>query len=198
MSIKNICAAAVACVTLAGGAQAATYSATAIIAGETAYGACTASPSVCAANDRQNVANALGSTDGKFYSLGLNGQLTLGFAMPIFARGAILTIEEVTFGGPERSRHFEAVDVYSVLGGVATLVDRVVNTAKSTTLRISQQFEYIRLVDATPVEFASTSSGDGFDVDSVTIAAVPLPAGAALMLGGLGCLAFMRRRKAAR
>jgi len=39
---------------------------------------------------------------------------------------------------------------------------------------------------------------DGFGVDDATIAAVPLPAGVALMMTGLGGLAIARRRKAAK
>lgn len=200
MSIQNICAAALAAAAFAGGAQAATYTATSVIDDNTTYGACTASPAACAKNDRQDPTNSLGGTDGSFYALGLGGQLELAFAAPLFAPGAMITLEEVTFGGPIASGHFEAVDVYSVLGGVATLVDTVTNATATTTLYIAQSFEYIRLVDVTLREFASTLSGDGFDVDSVTItgmAAVPVPAGGALLLSGLGGLAMMRRRRAA-
>lgn len=201
MTVKNICAAALALAALAGGAQAATYSAVSVIDGETAYGVCAAArASECEANNRKVVTNALGDTDGTFYALGLGGQLTLAFAKPIFFGGASVTLEEVTFGGPQASRHFEAVDVYSVLGGVSTLVDTVLNTAKTTTLRISQTFEHIRLVDVTPREFANSASGDGFDVDSVivtSIAPVPVPAAGVLMFAGIGGLAMLRRRKAA-
>ena len=38
---------------------------------------------------------------------------------------------------------------------------------------------------------------DGFSIDDIALSAVPLPAGAWLLLGGLGALAAMRRRKQA-
>lgn len=199
MSVRNICAAALTLVTLGGAAQAATYTASTFTESETAYGACAASnPAACEANDRKTVANVLGDTDGKFYALGLGGQLVLGFGVPLLAPGAIVTFEEVTFGGPAGSGHFEAADVYAVLGDVATLVETISNVTPSTTLHITQGFEYLRLVDATLREFSFTSSFDGFDVDSVTvIAAVPVPVGGALMLSGLGGLAMLRRRRTA-
>lgn len=187
----------VALAMIAGTAQAATH-ASRIIEDQTSYGTCTATgASQCQANDRLSVVNALGETEGAFYSLGKDGYLTLGFDTASFAPGARITLEEVTFNGPARSRHYEAVDVYSVFSDLATFVGTVYNTTKSTTLRIAQRFEHIRLVDVTSREYASTSSFDGFDVDSVKIAPVPVPAAGVLMLAGLGGLALMRRRKAA-
>ena len=38
-------------------------------------------------------------------------------------------------------------------------------------------------------------TGDGFGVDGVRIALVPLPAGGLLLLGAIGGLAALRRRK---
>lgn len=54
-------------------------------------------------------------------------------------------------------------------------------------------------IDSAKVSLENTDgaiNNDGFGIDDVTIAAVPLPAGAALMLTGLGGLAIARRRKA--
>ncbi|PTX55697.1 putative secreted protein [Litoreibacter ponti] len=53
---------------------------------------------------------------------------------------------------------------------------------------------------ATALTFSSTNRGDGFGMDNVllsnsTPSPVPLPAGLPLLLGGMGLLAFMRRRK---
>lgn len=53
-------------------------------------------------------------------------------------------------------------------------------------------------VDSAFVSLTNDIANDGFGIDDVTIAAVPLPAGAALMLTGLGGLAIARRRKAAK
>ncbi|WP_295045843.1 VPLPA-CTERM sorting domain-containing protein [uncultured Paracoccus sp.] len=195
----RVAALAAAFVMAAGASQAATYTASDVVAEGTAYGTCASSLRACDANQRRVVENALGETDGKFYSLGLGGTLTLAFGAAIFAPGALLTLEEVTFGGPQAGGHYEAVDVYSVLGGVATFVQTVYNTAAVTTVQIANSFEHIQLVDATQREYTDTRSYDGFDVDSikVMIAPVPTPAAGALMLAGLGALAVMRRRKAA-
>ena len=43
----------------------------------------------------------------------------------------------------------------------------------------------------------SIDPGDGFGIDDVTVSAVPLPAAGLLLLGGLGGLGLMGRRKAA-
>jgi hypothetical protein len=40
-------------------------------------------------------------------------------------------------------------------------------------------------------------TGDGFGIDGIRLAAVPLPAGGVLLLAGLGGLAMLRRRRAA-
>ncbi|MGR3655540.1 VPLPA-CTERM sorting domain-containing protein, partial [Paracoccus sp. (in: a-proteobacteria)] len=58
-------------------------------------------------------------------------------------------------------------------------------------------FEYIKLVDATLNEFgrSGTTSFDGFDVDSVSVAPVPLPAAGLMLLAGLGGFGVMRRRQ---
>lgn len=188
-----------AAVMTAGTAHGATYTASHVIEDQTSYGTCTsAKAAACNANGRKTVENALGDTDGAFYSLGKGGYLTLGFDASRIAAGATLTLQEVTFGGASRGRHFEAVDVYSILGGLATFVGTVYNTALTNTVRVAQSFEYIRLVDATAREFSTTSSFDGFDVDSVKIAAVPGPAAGGLMLTALAGFGLMRRRKAAR
>lgn len=185
---------------LAGGAaQAATYTASSIIEDQTSYGVCTSSAKNCAANDRRTVTNALGATDGAFYSLGRGGQLTVGFDLPVIARGATVVLEEVTFNGPFSSRHFEAVDLYSVMGNVMKLVTTIYNTSKTATVNISHGFEYLRLVDVTAREYGTTSSFDGYDIDSITLTPhpVPVPAAGLMLVGGIAGLALMRRRKAA-
>lgn len=53
-------------------------------------------------------------------------------------------------------------------------------------------------VSAATIALTNNEVNDGFGIDDVVIAAVPLPAGAALMLTGLGGLAIARRRKAAK
>ncbi|WP_165455673.1 VPLPA-CTERM sorting domain-containing protein [Paracoccus subflavus] len=182
-----------------GTAHAATYTASSIIEDETSYGVCTSSAASCAADDRRTITNVLGSTDGAFYSLGKGGELTVGFDMAVFTRGATVVLEEVTFKDPLSSRHFEAVDLYSIMGGVMKLVTTVYNTSKTATVNISHSFEYLKLVDVTSREYASTTSFDGYDIDSITLTPqpVPVPAAGLLLLGGIAGFAVLRRRKAA-
>jgi len=53
-------------------------------------------------------------------------------------------------------------------------------------------------VASADISLLNNIGNDGFGIDDVSVAAVPLPAGAALMLTGLGGLAIARRRKAAK
>lgn len=199
MNIMKSAAAGCFMLMAGGAAQAATYTASSIIEDQTSYGVCTSSAQNCAANDRQSVANVLGSTDEAFYSLGKGGFLTVGFDLPVFVRGATVIIEEVTFNGPVRSGHFEAMDLYSIMDGVMTLVSTVYNTSKTATVNIAHSFEYLRLVDVTAREYSKTASFDGYDIDSITLTPhpVPVPAAGLLLMGGIAGLAMLRRRKTA-
>lgn len=177
----------------AGGAHAAVYYGDKVI--DANRGTCTISAARCAQNDRLNTNNSLGTTDGSFYSLGLGGDLTVGFARSLFTGAANIRLFETTFGSIPGTNHFEAVDVWSVLAGVETFLGTITNLGGGGQVRSVAPFEYIKLVDVTLREFAVTTSRDGFDTDSVSIAAIPLPATGILLLAGLGGMAAMRRRK---
>lgn len=133
--------------------------------------------------------NALGAPDGKFLSLGLGGAATFTFGTLFGAPGAVV---EITNGS--RAGHFETANIFGIdaLGG-ETLLASITNATATTILNFTGAYLKLKFVDTSPV----LAGRDGFDIDSVQVTAVPLPAGGVLLLGGLGALAFLRRRKAA-
>lgn len=132
--------------------------------------------------------NALGAPDGSFLSLGFGGEAIFSFGRSFIAPG---TLWEITFGN--RDNHFEEVEVYLGLGGVFSFLGNV-NNALSTgnSFAFAGTFDQIKLVDISPV----FSGRDGFDVDAISVSPVPLPAAGLMLLGALGGIAALRRRKA--
>lgn len=191
--LKTLVASAVLMVSAAG-ANAATYYATTVE--DVSYGVCTGTAVGCTVNDRQNVNNAIDGDASTFYSLGFGGSIVLGFAKDLFDTVAHnVTTFEMTFN--RNTNHNEAAYVYSVLNGVESFLGRVTNESASATLRANNPFEFIKLVDVTLTYFPNTSSYDGFDVAKIGVAPIPVPAAGLLLLGGLGGLAALRRRKKA-
>lgn len=172
------------------GANAATY-ATEII--DVNRGACTNYfPAVCdTTNPRYVTENALGAEDGKFFALGLGGDVTLGFGQTFGGKNSVSTFE-VTYS--RDAGHDEAVEIWAVLGSTSTLLGTLTNVVGSASVLATVPFEYIKLVDVTKSLFPGTTSFDGFDIDAVSVAAVPLPAAGAMLLAGLGGFAALRRR----
>ncbi len=190
MQIFKTLAAASVLALAAGGANAAVYYADSVVSWADA---------TKKAADRSDPTAAQGSPDGKFYSLGLGGSLTLGFKNAPF-HTADVSVFEITFGNGAATGHREAAQLYAVnsVTGQEWNLGVLKNTDKGTTLRASAgSFDQIRLVDVSRTAFTSTQSTDGFDVDSVSVAAVPLPAAGMMLLAGLGSLAALRRRKPA-
>jgi hypothetical protein len=186
--LKTLLAGAALAASQQAGANAATYYADKVI--DANLGSCT----TCADPARQDANRALNIGDSKFYSMGLGGDLTVGFSKPLFFPDRNVSVFEITYN--RTIGHNEAVDVYSILGGVPTYLGRILNDVASSSVKATSAFEYIRLVDVTLDEFPS-ASGDGFDVDSISVAPVlPLTAGL-MLLAGVGGLAAMRRRKKA-
>jgi hypothetical protein len=161
-------------------------------------GTCTGSVTACNLNDRNNTDNAKGPTDGLFYSLGLGGSAVFGFAQDVFPGGTISAFE-ITFN--RNSDHDEAAEVYTLDSAfnVVQSLGTVLNSPNGVgSVYASMAFSYIRLVDVTETFFAGMSSSyDGYDVDSISVAPIPLPAAGTLLLAGLGGFAALRRRKTA-
>jgi hypothetical protein len=140
---------------------------------------------------RADIANAYGATDGKFYSLGLGGSAVFTFLPAVGFRspGAVV---EVTNGN--RDGHKESMDLYGVLGGIETYIGSVTNTMATAVFTFMGKFDSLKVVDTSVV----VAGRDGFDIDSISVtpATIPLPAGGLLLLGALGGVAALRRRKA--
>ncbi len=153
---------------------------------------------------RDDPMNALGAPDAVVvggilngtYSLGIGGDITLGFGQT-FNNESEVTVFEVTFGSTIDFP--ESVTVEAVLGGaVVALVGSITNTAAQAgaTLSFAGTFDALKFTDTSAI-LDGRPLYDGFDLDSVSVSPVPLPATGLLLLGGLGGIAAMRRRKKA-
>ncbi|SFA90231.1 VPLPA-CTERM protein sorting domain-containing protein [Poseidonocella pacifica] len=164
--------------------------------------------------DRRDVSKVnVGAADGAFFSLGLSPTGSLYGGSAVFELGTQftgpMTVVEVT----NPSQHWEAADVF-VGASIDELytnmqnhlsIGRVDNgkggsVAASSSINFSGTYSWIGFMDASYDEYGidGNSSADGFDLDSFTVtdvAPVPLPAGVALLLTGLGAFGIARRRR---
>ncbi|MEI4488232.1 VPLPA-CTERM sorting domain-containing protein [Frigidibacter sp. MR17.14] len=137
--------------------------------------------------------------DADFLALGLGGaaffNVAGGFTGPI-------TITEITYNLVDKwlGAYTETAKVYAGTSYDAdlssyTLLGSISNTEAVTgaTLFTSGVFTWLAILDTTP---GSSPSTDGFDIASVTVAPVPLPAAAPLLVAALGGLGIAARRKA--
>lgn len=213
-----------AAMAIAGGANAATTFATQIDAGRAGVAGAgfeaTAQSFSTSRNDPGNALGApdqVGDSDGGFYSLGRGDN-----AVAVFGFGASFGLEasvfEVSFGcnGPSGSSGAcsgfpEFATVYAFNGAytpfddtftvadllglgfseVGSIANGDGNTANGASISIAGPFTFLALADA------SSQGADGFDIDAVSVNAVPLPASILFLLGGIGGLGFMGMRRAA-
>jgi len=155
-------------------------------------------------NGRDNPLNALGGpADGNFFEIGFGSTVDLTFGRDFRSD---VTVFEITFGDP--TAFPESVDVYAIAGaGPAEMVGSITNVAASGGAMLSlaglsmELYDTIRLVDTSPLtsSFESDALGPlgGFDIDSVRVNIVPLPAGGLLLLTALGAFGVARSRKKA-
>lgn len=149
----------------------------------------------------------LGAGDGVFYSIGLGTSGTPGVAVfeidPMFTGPAVIV--EVTY---TPSPHAEAADVFVARSDAFGNLDASTMThigyvdngngglvAPKTTLSFTGYWNFIAFQDASEFYYPGTSTADGFDLDSISVTTVPLPAGVMLLGGAVAGLGALRRRK---
>ncbi|WP_300029473.1 VPLPA-CTERM sorting domain-containing protein [uncultured Roseobacter sp.] len=163
----------------------------------------------CGGGERDNTGNieffenGVGSGDDDFFSLGLGGTLVVEFD-PVIAGAA--TVIEITNGGAS-SNHKEAVRIFGSNDGINFDILGVADNqggiddgtrGTSSTISFAGSYAFLGFLDISKSVFSDTRSSDGFDIDAVvvtSVAAVPLPASALLLLGGVAGLGAMRGRR---
>lgn len=155
---------------------------------------------------RADGTRAFGAADGRFMSLGLGGAAVFRFAQAFTGSAAI---HEVTFG--TRASHLETARVFvaeTFAAGTGLFdanafreIGRISNASRLSIIGFDGTYRYLALLDTSP----RVAGRDGFDIDAISvtaaplpgsIAAVPLPATAPLMLLGMAALAWTGRRRA--
>ena len=145
-------------------------------------------------NDRANALNALGAGDGKFFEIGLIGDVIFTFGGLIASPGSVI---EVTNGN--RANYLEEAMIYvGMIGNPSSWMSvspaKIDNQSATTAFTFAGgPFDAVKFVHTG----AAQGSTGGFDIDSVrvSLAPVPLPAAGMLLLGALGGLSFMRRKQ---
>lgn len=174
-------------------------------------------------NSRNVASNALGAPNGKFLSLGLTiGNdssvygATPGFAVFDFGTvfdGQGIVIEttfncgtgevcsghkeqvEVRFGNDYNFGSHDFADLADFTVGAALITNGDAQTPGKAFTIANGPFRYLALIDRS--RELGNSSLDGFDVESVGVTAVPLPAALPLLAAGLGFMGLMGRRRRA-
>lgn len=151
-------------------------------------------------DDRDNPLNALGETDGEFFEIGWGSSVILTFGT-LFGGSGFVT--EVTFGDPT-----DWVEGVAIFAGMydedPTTWDPVTPLQIFNTDTPDAEGRYWFDVGDGPFDaLRITDLGNalqdrptgGFDIDSVRVAPIPLPAGGVLLLTALGGLAVARRKR---
>ena len=129
-----------------------------------------------------------GPANGTFYSLGIGGSVVFDFGQTVGGKGSVT---EVTY---RLAGYKEYANLYTSSNGVTwTLLTKSFNAdaVDGEPLFAATPFRYLKFVDASP----AGKGRDGFDIDSVSFAPVPLPAAGLALAAGLAGLATLRRRR---
>ena len=196
---KTLVAGALALTLGTGVANAVTVHATSITVGATTVTTATSTTT------RSDLGNALGASDayqsgnvyGGFYSLGIGGSAVFGFGTNFGAPGSVVEVTAGSRSGHPESLLVEAFNVltsmWENLGTINNQGPTGLTLAVTLNLAPGAAYSQLRLTDTSPF----VEGRDGWDVDSISVSAVPLPAAGFLLIGALGGLAALRRRKMA-
>ena len=198
---------------MAGGAQASTVWAQQIDVSDGGAGWDASAPVFN--TDRNDPGNALGEPDqignseGGFYSPGRGGIMVFDFGTSFAGQASVFevtfrcdgpqnpdgtcnfteTANVLAFNGDYTPSDDGSIDIsaFTLLGSIA---NGDANTEDGAAISFEGPFRYLAIVDTT-----DRRSGDGFDVDAVSVTAVPLPASVLGLMIGMGGLGLMARRR---
>jgi len=144
-------------------------------------------------NDRDNPLNALGATDSNFFELLVGETVTFTFGSLFTSPGNVV---EVTFGNVDN--FFESADIFvGNLGDGMPFVEVNENPIENSDAQgpVGFDFTFDGTFDALRITALSSPNGtNGFDIDSVRVSPVPLPAAGWMLVVGIGGLVVMRRK----
>jgi hypothetical protein len=160
------------------------------------------------ANNRDEISNAFGAADGAFFELGYDAVVEFQFGTPtgqrFFGPGSLI---EITFNNDPNWKEAVRIEV-GIKGNESSFVTAQPNPFKNTETFANPVFTFdgifdtVRLTDLTlalfggdPSNRSTQAATGGFDLDAISVSAVPLPAAGFLLVGALGGLAALRRRK---
>ncbi|MFZ3584582.1 VPLPA-CTERM sorting domain-containing protein [Loktanella sp. DJP18] len=204
INIKNAIAAGVASIAVMGGATAASAATLAYAQTATTLSGGSFTDTACNTGSRSDLCNVLGAPDGDFvggigngfFSMKNTDQVVLTFGTS-FA-GSIY-IYEVTGGNV--NNNVEGLNFTLIaqdFGGnqVAGVFNNMGTKVSGTTARYEIEFASTGGPFTSLIVQDNSGTADGFDLDAIAVSAVPVPAAGLLLLGALGGLGAMRRRKA--
>ncbi len=153
------------------------------------------------ANDRDDITNAFDNDVSSFFELGYDAVVDFTFGALFKGPGHVIEITGLNKFDPG---WVEAVKIEVGRNGVFTTAapNPYYNTDANNKVAFtfSGIFDTVRLTDVT-LAYGSASakagSTGGFDVADISVSAVPVPAAGFLLLGALGGLAGLRRRRMA-